>query len=171
MEMKMDFLVLALAALVPLIIGFLWYSKMLFANAWMNSAGLSEENLKGGNMAMIFGLTYLFSFFLATAIQFMVIHQYSVFSIFADTPEFKDPTSELGMWAKDFFDKYGSNFRTFKHGVAHGVLSGIFFVLPVVGINALFERRSFKYIFIHTGFWTVTLALMGGIICQFASAY
>jgi len=41
-------------------------------------------------------------------------------------------------------------------------------VLPVMGVNALFERKGFKYIAINVGFWTVSLALMGGIICQWA---
>ncbi|HPH81947.1 MAG TPA: DUF1761 domain-containing protein, partial [Flavobacteriales bacterium] len=68
----------------------------------------------------------------------------------------------------DFMSKYGNTFHTFKHGVFHGVLAGIFFALPVLGINSLFDRKSFKYIAINAGFWIVTLALMGGIICQFS---
>lgn len=35
-------------------------------------------------------------------------------------------------------------------------------------INALFERRGFKYIAIHTGYWLITLAIIGGLMCQFA---
>lgn len=64
-----------------------------------------------------------------------------------------------------FMNDYGTAFRTFKHGVLHGVLAGIFIVLPVLGTNALFERKSAKYIFINSGYWIVTLGLMGGIIC------
>jgi hydrogenase maturation factor len=37
-----------------------------------------------------------------------------------------------------------------------------------VGINALFERRGGKYILVHVGYWIVTLALIGGVVCQFA---
>jgi hypothetical protein len=44
---------------------------------------------------------------------------------------------------------------------------GLFFALPVMGTNALFERKGFKYIAINVGYWTVTLALMGGVICHF----
>jgi hypothetical protein len=32
----------------------------------------------------------------------------------------------------------------------------------------LFERRSWKYIFINAGYWILTLTLMGGIICAYA---
>jgi hypothetical protein len=67
-----------------------------------------------------------------------------------------------------FMADYGSAYRTFKHGALHGFMSGLFFAFPVIGINSLFERKSWKYIFIHAGFWIVTLTLMGGIICGFA---
>jgi hypothetical protein len=65
----------------------------------------------------------------------------------------------------DFMAKYGNEFRTFKHGAFHGLMYGLFFVLPVIGTNGLFERKSWKYIFINVGYWTVSLMLMGGIIC------
>ncbi|MEM1124806.1 MAG: DUF1761 domain-containing protein, partial [Bacteroidota bacterium] len=32
-------------------------------------------------------------------------------------------------------------------------------------MNALFERRGWKYIWIHTGYWFITLALIGGLLC------
>ena len=37
---------------------------------------------------------------------------------------------------------------------------------PILAINAMFERKTVKYIAINTGYWVVTLALMGGILCQ-----
>ena len=45
---------------------------------------------------------------------------------------------------------YGDAFRTFKHGALHGTIAGIFIALPIIGTNALFERKSAKYIFINT---------------------
>jgi hypothetical protein len=88
-----------------------------------------------------------------------------VYSIFANAPTMSDPNSELGLMLKDFMGKHGSNFRTFKHGVLHGVIGAITIALPVIGINALFERRSFEYVAIHFGYWLVTMGLMGGVIC------
>ncbi|MFY9309226.1 MAG: DUF1761 domain-containing protein [Bacteroidia bacterium] len=69
---------------------------------------------------------------------------------------------------KDFLAKYGNNFRTFKHGVFHGVMAGFTIALPILGTNAMFERKGFKYIAINVGYWIVCLALMGGVICAFA---
>lgn len=165
--MQINPLILALAALVPLITGFIWYNPKVLGNAWMEAAGVTEDKLKGGNMALIFGLCYLFSFMLASALNGMVIHQNHLFSILINEPGLKEAGSEVNNLVTSFMAKYGSNFRTFKHGAFHGTLAGLFVALPLVGINALFERRGFKYIAIHTGYWTITIALMGGIICQF----
>jgi hypothetical protein len=79
-------------------------------------------------------------------------------------PSLRDPKSKLALYLADFMQQYGGNFRTFKHGALHGVLGGVFMVLPILAVNALYERKSWKYIFINVGFWTACLTLMGGII-------
>lgn len=163
----MNFAVVFLTALIPLVVGFIWYSPKVFGTAWMKSTGLSEEQLKSGNMIKILSLTYLLSVFIATILMAVTIHQTHVFSILANEADMKDPNSDLSKYLADFMAKYGNNFRTFKHGAFHGTLMAIMLALPVVGINALFERRSFKYVAIHAGYWIVCLALMGGCICQF----
>lgn len=165
---KINFLVLLAATVIPLIVGFIWYNKNVFGKAWMKATGVTEESAKGANMFVIFGLTILFSFMISMILQMMVIHQFSVFSILANEPGIMDPNSELGSWLTGFMAKYGNNFRTFKHGAFHGVIAGLFFAMPVIAINALFERRGFKYIAITSGYFIVSLALMGGVICQFA---
>lgn len=152
---------LLLSALIPLVIGFIWYNPNVFGKFWMRVAEVSEDKLKTGNMAVIFIVTYVLGFMISVLMMSMVIHQAHIYSIFADSP---DAESML----TDFMAKYGNNFRTFKHGVFHGVLGAIFLATPIVAINAMFERRGFKYIAVHAGYWIVTFALMGGLICQFA---
>lgn len=166
--MQINFVVILISAIIPLLMGFIWYHPKTFGNLWMKLADMNEEKMKSVNMGFIFGLTLIFSVFLAFILQFMVIHQYSVYSILADEPGINDPSSPIGSMLQVFFEKYGHNFRTFKHGAFHGTLAGIFFATPILGVNALFERKGFKYIFLHGGYWTVTLALMGGVICAFA---
>ncbi|HMQ46045.1 MAG TPA: DUF1761 domain-containing protein [Saprospiraceae bacterium] len=166
--MIFNFPIILLAALVPLVVGAIWYNPKVLGNAWMKSCGFTEEDLKGANMILIFGLTYLFSLMLGTVMNVTVIHQNHVYSILVDEAGFMQEGSDLMVYLQDFMEKYGSNYRTFKHGAFHGVLSGIFFALPVVGILALFERRRFPYIAIHTGYWIISLALMGGIICAYS---
>lgn len=166
--MKFNLLITALAALVPLVMGFIWYNPKVFGTAWMNAAGLNEEKLKGGNMPLIFGLCYLFSFFIAFMLQFMVIHQWGFFSTLMTDSNALAEGSELSTYANDFMSKYGTNFRTFKHGALHGFMNGLLLIMPIIATGALFERKGFKYIAVNAGYWIVTLAIMGGIISQYA---
>ncbi|MGE0772608.1 MAG: DUF1761 domain-containing protein [Cyclobacteriaceae bacterium] len=46
------------AAVSTFLIGGLWYSPAVFGKAWMKENGFTEESLKGGNMAKIFGLAF-----------------------------------------------------------------------------------------------------------------
>ncbi len=154
-----------LTALLPLVVGFIWYNPKTFGTAWMKAADMTEEKAKGANMALVFGLTYLFSLFFCMVLMPSVIHQLHLYSLFADTPGIREEGSETQMIFKGLMDKFGGNFRTFKHGAFHGVLVGLFAGLPIIGINALFERRGFKYIAINVGFWIVSAALMGGVLC------
>jgi len=165
--MEINFLVIAIAAIVPLLTGFIWYHPKVLGTAWMNATGLTQADMQSGNMAKIFILTYILSFMLSMMMQSMVIHQFSIYSVIMDEPAFKDPNSELSLMVASFMEKYGTNFRTFKHGMLHGVLAGIFIVLPIIGINSLFERKSFKYVALHVCYWMLTLGLMGGILCQY----
>ena len=47
------------AAVASFLLGGLWYSPLLFGKAWQREAGLSDAQLAGGNMALIFGLTFV----------------------------------------------------------------------------------------------------------------
>lgn len=161
--MVLNPLIVAIAALIPLVVGFIWYNPKTFGNAWMQAADMNEDKMKGANMGLIFGLSYVFSFLIGTVITMMVIHQNHVFSVFMDMEGYDELLSKF---MPD--GEYGQNFRTFKHGAAHGVLTGLFFVMPIMATNALFERKGFKYIAINAGYWIVSMALMGGVICQFS---
>ena len=163
--MEMNFYILFIAAIVPMFVGFVWYGP-IFGNAWMKEMGFTKESLEGQNMVKILILSYIFSLLIAFFMQFIVIHQMGVFQTLINEPGFNEQTGEAFTYFQDFVAKYGDRFRTFQHGAIHGVMSGMFFVLPVLSIIALFEKKSFKYVAINAGYWIVTLALMGGIICQ-----
>jgi len=162
---KINFLITALAALVPILTGSIWYNpKIGFGNAWIKTTGLSEEELRKSNMALIFTMVILFAFMLAFMLNPIVRHEFGLMSLMqkhATEPE------ALQMYA-DVTSKYGAEFHTFKHGVLHGVLAALFVGLPILGTNAMFERKGFKYIAIHTGYWMLTMGLMGGIISAFS---
>lgn len=59
MDVQLNYLAIVVAALSTFLIGGLWYSPAVFGKIWMKENGFTEERLKGGNMAMIFGLAFV----------------------------------------------------------------------------------------------------------------
>jgi hypothetical protein len=49
-------------------------------------------------------------------------------------------------------------------GTLYGFLTGFGFVAMGIGVNAMYEQRSFKYIIINGGYWMVSLAISGYIL-------
>ncbi len=162
-----DFKLFALTAFIPLAIGMVWYNPRVFGKVSMAAAGVTEENMKGANMILTFGLTYVFSYFMSVALGFAVIHQTHLYSLIAvKSPPI--PPDSIN-WINNALAHYGGVYRTYKHGAFHGFVLALTIILPVIGINGLFEHRGFKYIAVHFGFWAVCCMLMGGIICHWAS--
>ena len=50
----------------------------MFAKAWQSAAGLSDEQLKSGNMALTFGLTFVLSFIAAAVFAMFLGTEMSV---------------------------------------------------------------------------------------------
>jgi hypothetical protein len=164
--LNLNFLVVLGAGFIPMAVGALWYGP-LFGKAWMVESGMTMDKIEGANMAKIYGVATLFSIFFAVGILPIVVHQMGAFGALANSGV-DTPGSEANLYFADFLSKYGNEFRTFKHGAFHGLLTGFFLALPMLGTNALFERKSWKYILINAGYWTISAMLVGGVICAFA---
>lgn len=159
-------------ALIPLLVGFFWYGKTGFHKTWQREAGLSDEEIAGGNMGKIFGLSLVYSFLIAAFVPIFTIHQTALSGMFgtssdqwmvagSDLMERLDGINELtGLYEHHLH---------FGHGALHGLLFALFFVGPILFINGLFERKSWKYMLIHAGYWAICLTLMGGVWAQFAT--
>lgn len=158
--MNINFLALLLAALSTLVVGFIWYNPKVFGTIWMKEAGLKEEDMKGTNMVKLFGLSIVYAFLISFVLQMVVIHQFGALGMVGG-----DPTKALPSY-NAFMADYGTAFRTFKHGALHGFMTGLFLILPTTGTTALYEKRSFKYVLVTSGFWIVCFMIMGGIICM-----
>lgn len=151
-----------IAALIPFVLGALWYGP-LFGKPWMKVNGFTEEYLQKGNMAVIFGVSYLFCVMFSFMMTSFTIHQTNIYGLMV--PEIKEAGSAIQSDMIEFFNKYGDRHRTFGHGAAHGLFFAVFIALPMIGVNALFERRGWKYIFIHWGYWAISTILIGGLLC------
>ncbi|MES2621235.1 MAG: DUF1761 domain-containing protein [Bacteroidota bacterium] len=157
----------AVTALFPLIFGFIWYNPKVFGKPWMEGAGLTEADAKTMNMPLVFGLTYVFSFFIALSLHGVTIHQFGAGGLLEPSQGYTDPEGALTTLT-DALKLFENKFRSFKHGALHGGLAGVFFILPVIAIDAMFGRKNWKYILINAGYWIISLAVMGGVVCQFS---
>ena len=157
--MEINFLALLAAAASTLVVGFIWYNPKVFGTIWMQESGMTQDKMKGANMALIFGLSVVYAFLIAMVIQMLSIHQWGAYSMVQGDPAHIKPSFDA------FMADYGSEFRTFKHGELHGFLTGLFLALPMIATNSLYERKSWKYTLISGGYWTVCFMIMGGIVC------
>lgn len=58
---ELNYLAILVAALASFGLGGLWYSPVLFGNAWMAASGFTEEQARQGNQAKIFGIAFVWA--------------------------------------------------------------------------------------------------------------
>jgi hypothetical protein len=78
---EINYLAVLFATIATMIIGFLWYSPILFGNVWMKQIGLKEEDMSGGGPMtyILTGLTALCGVFVLS-ILFTMIGEQTIFS-------------------------------------------------------------------------------------------
>lgn len=143
MEDSINWLPMIVAAFIPLVLGALYYGP-IFGKQWMASLGFTEEDLTGANMALIYGIALVLSFFIAFGLNV---------SIELTHKDCNDVGEVI----------YGS-FHTFKHGAFHGFFMFLLLAAPVLINNSMFQRNSWKNIFINLGYWALAFTLMGGLV-------
>ena len=126
---EMGLLPIVLATLAFFIFGALWYGP-LFSKAWQREAGLGEEAIRGGNMAVIFGLAFLFEMLVVTTLAHTV--------------------ARTG----------ASDRATMMMAVGFGAT----IMVPAIGINYLFQRRSAKLFAIDAGHFVIGMAIVGAVL-------
>lgn len=156
---QINFLAILFASVVPLVMGFIWYNPKIFGKVWMKECGLTEEKMKGANMGLVFIFSIILSALIGFFLQFVTIHQFGALGMIGGDEKLAKPSFIA------FMNDYGTAYRSFGHGALHSFMTGIFFVFPLIAINAMFERKSWKYVMINSAYWTITITIMGGIIC------
>ncbi|MEM1052248.1 MAG: DUF1761 domain-containing protein [Pseudomonadota bacterium] len=114
------------------VVGAIWYG-VLFGKAWQKAAGLSDEDVEGGNMALIFGLCFAFEVLIAMVLWHLI----------ARTGAAPHVVMMMSL------------------GFALGIM------VPAMGINYLFQRKSGLLFAIDTGHFTLGMAAMGGVFLLF----
>ncbi|MBS3080042.1 DUF1761 domain-containing protein [Candidatus Pacearchaeota archaeon] len=71
-EVSINYLAVLVAAIISMILGALWYSPLLFGNAWMKSAGLTKEFMEKHKKGMSW--RYLFAFLGSLLMAYVLAH-------------------------------------------------------------------------------------------------
>lgn len=122
------------ASVVGFVLGWLWYSPMLFGKQWMKASGISEKQIAASKKKGMAGTIVVG--FISTLVMGFVLAQFLAYSA-----------------ASSLMD-----------GVIVGVLTSVGFVLTTIGGGVLWEGRSMQWFYINAGHSIVTLAVMGAII-------
>ena len=142
-DLSMNWPAIIVASLVPMILGAIYYGP-LFGNAWRNSLGKTEDELKPNNAALSYGGALVCAFLVSNSLNLIIqlVH--------------KDVNS-----AGELFINTHS---TFGHGALHGVLLGLTFVGPIIVSLSIFHKMNWKTILLNVTFWSACFAIMGGIL-------
>lgn len=131
---SINFLAVFVATVSTFLVGWLWYGP-IFGKAWLNATGLTENQVNQGNMIKIFGLAFIFEFIMALNLAIFL----------TGSPE-------------------ASAQVTGSTGAFYGFLAGFGWVFFALAVNSLYEQKSWHYIFINGGYWTIAFTVMGFII-------
>src|SRR3546814_6411054 len=126
-----NWLGVVLAALAGFVVGGIWYGPVM-GKKWMGAVGLTEEQLKQGNMGMIYGGAFAFSLLAS----WVLAHTFQSYA---------DLGAEFSVGVKVL--------------TAFGVALG--FIVPAIGTQYLFSQKSRTLFFIDAGYWLLFYIAMG----------
>jgi hypothetical protein len=71
-DMYINHFAVAVSAISSLVIGGIWYSPIVFFNAWKKESGLSDEQIKNTNMLKTYGITLILSLIMSYNLAFFL---------------------------------------------------------------------------------------------------
>ena len=133
-----NFLAVLACAIATMVIGFLWYSPMLFANPWMRLMGIDpNDKAKLAEMQKGAGKTYSLAFVASVASAVVLAKIINITSI-----------------------------HTIPYGMKIGVAIWLGFVTTVQLTGALFGKQPIKLYLINTGYQLLCYLAMGAILAK-----
>lgn len=134
---EVNMIAILVAALASFVLGWLWYSPLLFGSMWMKEMGVSKEQMEKGkeDMKKKMPVVMLAGFVSQLVIAYVLAHVIA-----------------MGMLAE-----IGS-------GVSSGFWMWLGFVATIQLGMILWEGRTLKYYLINVVYWLVGLLAMAAII-------
>ena len=129
-----NFWAVLVSAITAFIIGGLWYSPILFGNAWMKTGGMNAKDMEKAKNRGV-GKLYFVSFLGGLLMAYILAH----------------------------FVQYLSS-SNFLEGMVAGCWLWLGFIVPVLLGSVLWEGKPLKFYLINVGYYLVSLTVMGGIL-------
>jgi len=136
MTVPVNYLAVFVAAIVSMVVGFIWYSPILFAAPWMKLMGYTPESMKKDQQRL--GKIYTISFVLSLITAYILSH--------------------VMTFSMNYFQ---GSYSFVSTGVITAFWMWLGFVFPVQMTDALFGGRPGKLIAINTGYQLASLLGMG----------
>jgi len=125
--LEVNWLTILLAAACGFLVGGIWYGPIM-GKKWMGAVGLSEADIQGGKMGLIYGGAFAFSLISSAMLAHM-------------------------------FFRLGQPPFHVKMMISTGI--ALTFIIPAIGTNYLFSRKSMALFFIDAGYWLLFYIAMG----------
>ncbi len=134
MPIEVNFVAVILAAVASMVLGFLWYSDVLFGKQWRHLMGISHESVEHAKKKGMAGV-YVWGLVLELLTAYVLAH---------------------------FIDLAGVADLAMLKALVFWVWLG--FMLPVFAGSVLWEKKPFKLLVINALFRLVALFVMGAVI-------
>lgn len=138
MNIEVNYVAVLLAAVASFVVGFLWYSPLLFGNVWMKLRGTTKASMKKGQKNM--GILYTLSFVVGILMAYVLSHVMTLSMNYFGYPKLNTGlTSAFWMWTG--------------------------FVMPVQITSTIFsDKKSWPLWAIDTGYQLASLLVMGLVL-------
>lgn len=136
-NVEVNYLAVLVAGIASMVIGFLWYSKLLFARPWMRLMGHTFETMSGSQAKM--APMYFISFVLSLVMAYVLTHVIAM--------------------SENFF-----GYDRLMTGLTSAFWMWLGFIMPVQATDVLFGGRKMALFAINTGFQLASVLAMGIVI-------
>jgi len=159
--------VILATALIPFLFAMIWFHKSLFGGSnWHAIAEMPDEKTATPVKVTKMLLSLLLNVLLAFGVFQFSIHELSIYGMLGGDAEAVNNSAT----AMAFLNEFGGHFHTWTHGIAHGIGTTLFFILPALGYVVIFEKKTAKYFWVYLGYWLICTILMSIVICMWGTS-
>lgn len=140
MDIQVNYIALIVAGIASMIVGFLWYSPILFAKPWMKLMGYTDKSMKETQKKM--APMYTISFVVTLISAYVLSHVMTLSGNYFHSDRLMTGlTTAFWMW--------------------------LGFIAPVQVTDVLFGGKTWKLFAINTGYQLASLVAMAVVLAMF----